>query len=294
MRPINLKPLACAVALSRRSPCLGRSARAEEAAARRHDAVRHPDDHRPAERRRRRQPHDRHHALRRAHQLEAGRRQGAGRARAGARDGVERRSQGQHAVDLQAAQGRQVSRRIRFHRGRRHLESRQALQEGLAAVRSAPDSAGRRAHHVTQELAQDRRLYGRVDDGHAGLDIPVPALGRLLLEPRPVREARPRLEQVRRAALGHRTVPARAPGAARARGDGAKFQLLGPEARRQIRAAGAAADPRADHACLRAALGPGRPGRSAAARFRAAPEGAGIRRHVQHLPALLAVLHELP
>ena len=65
----------------------------------------------------------------------------------------------QDQVDLQAARGREIPRRLGVHRRGRGLESRQDHQEGFAAVRSAPVGAGADAHSGGRRLPGDRQVH---------------------------------------------------------------------------------------------------------------------------------------
>ena len=68
------------------------------------------------------------------------------------------------AVDLQAAPGREVPRRLGVRRRCGDLEPREGLQQGCAAVRHAPVGAGAAALAGAGELPQDRRHGDRDQD----------------------------------------------------------------------------------------------------------------------------------
>ncbi len=70
----------------------------------------------------------------------------------------------QDEVDLQAAPGREIPRRLRLHGRCRGLERREGSEEGGAAVRARPDRRHRQPHADARVGPQGRRLHRRDDD----------------------------------------------------------------------------------------------------------------------------------
>ena len=92
----------------------------------------------------------------------------------GARHRMECRPGRPHQVDLQAAAGREVSRRQRLQRRCGRLEPRQAPERQERAVRLPPGGTGRKPHPRGQELPRRRSDDRRDHHQGAGCDAALP------------------------------------------------------------------------------------------------------------------------
>ena len=175
----------------------------------RHDGRRHSRHHRQSGSGVRGVPLRRLQPLRRAGAVgPVAQRQGL-RHQAGPRHRVAGRSQRSSPLDLQAAPGREVARRLPVHRGRCAVELRPHHRREGAAVLHAADGAHARLHHQLRVGGEDRRQHGR--DHHQGRGIAVPLPDELPADgkPLPGRGAALRLERLCRAPVRHRSVPRR-------------------------------------------------------------------------------------
>ena len=137
-------------------------------------------------------------------------------------------------------------------------------------------------------LAQDRRLHARHRRRHAERGHPAADRLSAYLEPGAVEEAR-RLGRVRQAPVGHRPVHSGQDHSAPGSRSAAQHELLGRAAPAAREEAGAAADPRRQHARRRPVVRPGQLHRGAAAGCHRLPEVEGHADLRQPLPAYLAV-----
>ena len=160
--------------------------------AHRHDSRRHSPDDGPARPGLRRLSLRRLHDLRRAGELGPveGRHHRRHQARSRHRmAGGRRRRQ---ALDLQAAPGRQVSRRLGLRCRCRGLEPRKDPERQVAAVRSQAGGPGAAARPDAGRLEGHRQVHGRAHDPHREFAVPLRHVLHLLFEPRPTGRSRAR------------------------------------------------------------------------------------------------------
>ena len=193
-------------------------------------------------------------------------------------------------VDLPPAPGRQVPRRLGLQRGRGRLEPRAVLQPAVQAVRD------RRAAAITRARNPWLKAWRKIDDytveiTHQPPGELLPLRHHLHADREPDRSSRRRRSWAEYAKAPAGTGPFKITErqAARQRRADEERRLLGQEQDPQARQDGAVPDARADHAPGRAALGPGRLDRGAAARRGAEPQAGGVRGGDRRLPARLAV-----
>ncbi len=140
----------------------------------------------------------------------------------------------QAGMDLQASARRSLSRRFGVQCRCGRLEPGQASEPERAAVRCNASGSGRPVHRGDRVVAQDRRQHDRNHhEGHRRRPALL-ARERLHIESRPVRESGARLEQGRRASIGHGAVETRIVQATRARRSRAQSRLLGQGANSEM------------------------------------------------------------
>ena len=185
--------------------------------AHRHDAGRHPGH------RRRARPGHRRHPL---HGLYALRPVGGmgpllghrtGEAGAGARHQMVPGSHGPDEMDLRAAPGREIPRRLGLQRRRGDLHPRAGAQRQVASLRSPRPQRADRLAVAACRLSQDRRLQGRDADQRRQYSDAVPAQPCADREPGQLRKGRPRLAGLPEVPVGNRAVEDEGVDAARAR-----------------------------------------------------------------------------